>query len=313
MNIKNESLRLWKGFWKVAAPVSWIASTIPMVIGAVLAYSIEGKFNLYWFMVALIGVYLIETSKNAANKLIDFKLGVDTYKEDDVHNLFTGKSKSAIVTGELSLLETALFSLVTLGLAGIIGLYIVIFREVSVLWIGIIGVVIAIFYSLPPFKFSYRGLGEISVGIAFGPLVLSGIYLVMTNTWNYYLLIISLPIAFFIANVLIVNEIPDYDEDLAGNKRNLVVRFGQAESVKLYGIVFLLGYSSFIIISIVLKNPIWLIGLVGIPVAKTCYKVAGENYNNPEKFMEANGKTILVYAIMGVAMIIASIFTKMPN
>lgn len=313
MNIKKEILRLWKGFWKVAAPVSWIASTIPMIVGAVLAYSIEGEFNLYWFMVALIGIYLIETSKNAANKLIDFKLGVDTYKEDDVHNPFTGKSKSAIVTGELTLLETALISLGTLGLAGIIGLYIVIFREVSVLWIGITGVVIAIFYSLPPFKFSYRGLGEISVGIAFGPLVLSGIYLVMTNTWNYYLLIISLPIAFFIANVLIVNEIPDYDEDLAGNKRNLVVRFGQAESVKLYGLVFILGYSSFIIISIVLKNPIWLIGLVGIPVAKKCYNVAGENYNNPEKFMEANGKTILVYAIMGVAMIIASIFTKMPN
>nr|WP_279432251.1 prenyltransferase [Caldanaerobacter subterraneus] len=50
-----------------------------------------------------------------------------------------------------------------------IGLAIVIFREPLVLIVGLLGILMAVFYSLPPFKFSYRGLGEIAVRVTFGP------------------------------------------------------------------------------------------------------------------------------------------------
>lgn len=303
--------RVWKGGWQVATPVSWIASTIPMILGAVLAYKITGKFSWFWFLAALVGIYLIETGKNAVNKLTDFVLGVDGVNkpsDEEVYNPFTGESKTAIATGKLSKLEIGIISALTLlGGAGI-GLLIVLFREPRVLIIGIIGLIIAVFYSVPPIKLSYRGLGEISVGLAFGPIVISGIYLVMSNSWDYRILLISIPISLLISNVLIVNEIPDFDEDLQGGKKNLIVRFGVDRGIKIYEWLFNLSFISLIALAIIFKNPLWIIGLIAFPISRRCVKVARENYNNPKKFMEANGKTILVYVIVGLTMIIPMLF-----
>lgn len=303
--------RVWKGGWQVATPMSWIASTIPMILGAILAYKLTGKFSLMWFIIALSGIYLIETGKNAINKLIDFVLGVDGVNkpsEEEVYNPFTGDSKTAIKTGQLSKIEIGIISLLTTMAGAGIGLIIVLFREPRVIIVGIIGLIIAVFYSVPPIKLSYRGLGEISVGIAFGPIVISGIYLVMSNSWDYRILLISIPISLLISNVLIVNEIPDYDEDLQGGKRNLIVRFGVDKGIEIYKWLFNLSYISLVILAIVFKNPLWLLGIIAMPVSNRCVKVAREHHNDPKRFMEANGKTILVYVIVGVTMIVPMMF-----
>ena len=308
---KEDIPRVWKGAWQVATPVSWIASTIPMILGAILAYKLTGKFSWFWFIIALVGIYLIETGKNAINKLTDFVLGVDGvngFSEDEVYNPFTGDSKTAIATGQLTKIEIAIISALTLLAGAGIGLLIVVFREPRVLLVGIAGLIIAIFYSVPPIKLSYRGLGEISVGLAFGPIVISGIYLVMSNSWDYRIMLISIPISLLIANVLIVNEIPDYEEDVEGGKRNLIVRFGVEKGIEMYKWIFNLSFISLIILAIIFKNPLWMIGLIAIPVAKRCVQVAKEHYNNPKMFMEANGKTILVYVIVGSSMILPIIF-----
>jgi 1,4-dihydroxy-2-naphthoate octaprenyltransferase len=39
--------RLWKGFWQVADPKIWVASTIPMAVDGALAYGHTGAFNWY--------------------------------------------------------------------------------------------------------------------------------------------------------------------------------------------------------------------------------------------------------------------------
>ena len=59
--------RVWQGFWQLADPKIWIASTVPMIVGAAFAFGNSGKFDLYWFLVALIAVYCIEIGKNAVN------------------------------------------------------------------------------------------------------------------------------------------------------------------------------------------------------------------------------------------------------
>jgi 1,4-dihydroxy-2-naphthoate octaprenyltransferase len=85
---------------------------------------------------------------------------------------------------------------------------------------------------------------------------------------------------------------------------------GQEQGVKLFGFIFLLGYISYVVRALYLKNPVWLIGLAGIPVAWNTYKIARKNYNNPQKFMKANKKTIQVYTIMGITSIISLFFVN---
>jgi hypothetical protein len=63
----------------------------------------------------------------------------------------------------------------TLGIAA--GLVVVVRREPAVLWLGLAGIALAFFYHGPPLKLSYRGLGELAVAVAYGPVIACGTYL----------------------------------------------------------------------------------------------------------------------------------------
>lgn len=299
--------RLWKGFWQLADPKIWIASTVPMAVGAALAFGRTGRFNIFWFVISLVAAYLIEIGKNAVNEVVDYLSGVDRNVEPDKKTPFSG-GKKTIIEGKLTVLEAGIISFFTFGAACLIGIYIMFFREMSIFWIGFAGVLLAFFYSVPPFKLAYRGFGELTVGLTFGPLVLSGMYLVMANELDWSVVVVSLPIAFLISNVLVINQFPDYEADARGNKKNIVVRLGKKKSVTVHMILYALAYAAFIAIVVVYKNPLWLLGFASIPFAVKSMRAARLHYNNVKELMQANAATIVVYQITGLAMVIAAIF-----
>lgn len=304
MNSKYK--RIGKGFWQLADPKIWIASTIPIGVGTALAYNLTGKFNFYWFIITLIGIYLIEIGKNAVNEVIDYKSGVDKYVTPKNRTPFSG-GKKTIVDGILKIKEVIIIAFLTMGTAAVIGLYITFFREKSVLIIGIIGFLLSIIYSVPPFKLCYRGLGEITVGITFGPLITIGSYLVQAGSFHIFALIVSLPLGLLIANVLVINQFPDYYADKKGNKNNLVVKMGRKKAVKLYQILYILTFISIIINTFLIKSLFWLLPLLAIPFAIKSVKIAQKYYNEISHLKEANKLTIQIYQIVGLTYIIASI------
>ena len=293
--------RLVQGIWRLADPKLCIASTVPMVVSIAMAYRTLGHLDLYWAFWSFLGVYLIETGKNAVNEVVDYMSGVDRFITPDKRNPFSG-GKKTIVDGLLNLKETAIIALVTLFAAAVIGLYISIAREPKVLWIGIAGFLISIFYSLPPFKFCYRGLGELAIGLTYGPLVVSGTYIVQTHTINLEVLLSSLVIGFLIANVVWINQYPDYEADAKGNKRNWVVRLGKKRGIKVYILLYVLAYLCLFILIYFAQNPLLLLVLLGAPAAKSSVSVAKKYYNDIPRLVEANAKTIQVYQITGLTL-----------
>lgn len=296
--------RLWQGFWQLADPKIWIASTIPMAVAITLAFVHTGSIPIGWVLITVVGIYLIEIGKNAVNEYVDYKSGVDTFVEEDNKTPFSG-GKKAIIEGKLTLQETKWIAIFTLILASIIGIFIVIFREPAVLWIGIAGMMISIFYTLPPFKFSYTGLGELAVGITFGPLLISGMYLVLTGSLSWSVVAIGLPIAFLCMALLWINQYPDYEADLKGNKRNWVVRIGKEKGIYVFATLYGLVYFSFVIVGLVYANPFWLLGVLTIPIAVQAVKIASKNLYNIQKLIGANAKTVMIYQLTGLAMIAA--------
>jgi 1,4-dihydroxy-2-naphthoate polyprenyltransferase len=301
--------RFWRGFWQVADPKIWVASTIPMAVGGALAYGLNGHFNWYWFLVGVAGVYFIEIGKNAANDLFDYKSGVDLMVAPDKITPFSG-GKRAIVDGNLTIKEAALITVFTLAAGAVIGLYIAVFREPAILWIGCTGLFFAAAYSIPPFKLAYRGLGEILVGITFGPLIVSGTYLVQTHTLNPIVFLASLPIGFLIANVLWINQYPDYEADLQGKKLNQVVRIGKVKGIRVYAVLFALAYVSLLVLSIASANPFWLLAFIGIPLVLKAVRVAASCYDDIPNCVTANINTIKTYQITGLTMILAAIMSR---
>jgi 1,4-dihydroxy-2-naphthoate octaprenyltransferase len=293
--------RLIQGVWRLADPKLCIASTVPMVVSTAMAYKALGYIDIYWLFLSFFGVYLIETGKNAINEVVDYKSGVDRFVTPDKRTPFSG-GKKTIVDGLLTVEETKIIALVTMLAAAAIGLYIAIAREPMVLWIGIAGFLISIFYSLPPFKFCYRGLGEFAIGLTYGPLVVSGTYLVQTHTVNLEILLLSLIIGFLIANVVWINQYPDYEADARGNKRNWVVRLGKEKGIVVYILLYVLAYLSLLIAVFFTGNPLLLIALLSAPIAKRSVDVAKKYYDDIARLVEANAKTIQVYQMTGLTL-----------
>jgi len=298
--------RLQKGFWQVADPKIWIASTIPLIVGAAASYYSTNSFNWIWFFVSVAGIYLIEIGKNAINECVDYKSGVDLFVTPDKRTPFSG-GKKAIVDKNLTFNESAVIGFLTTGAAVLVGLTIVFFREFNVLWIGITGIFLAVFYSLPPLKFCYRGIGEFVVGITFGPLITLGIYLVETKTFSLLPVIAGISTGFIIANVLLINEFPDYEADKKGSKKNLVVRFGKKNSVIIYALFFEGSFISTITLALYEKNPVFLLPLLTIPFVFKSVKNAKINYDNIPELIKSNAATIIIYQLTGVFMVAAFI------
>lgn len=297
-----QAKRLWAGFWQVADPKIWIASTIPMAVGAAIAFTHRGTFSWGWFFTGLAAIYLLEIGKNAINEYVDYRSGVDRFVTPDKRTPFSG-GKKTIVDGKLTLKENLVIGITTVAAGSVLGLYIVLVREFNVLWIGLAGVFFALFYSLPPLQFAYRGWGEVVVGLTFGPLITTGTYLVQTQTISPEVVIASLPLGFIIANVLWINQYPDYEADLKGGKMNGVVRLGKKKGLIIYALLFGLAYLSLFILTAFSRNYFWLLTLVSTPLAFKAFKIASLHYNNIPALTGANARTIQIYQLTGLTMI----------
>jgi 1,4-dihydroxy-2-naphthoate octaprenyltransferase len=151
---------------------------------------------------------------------------------------------------------------------------------------------LAVLYSLPPFKLCYRGFGEAAVGLAFGPAIVLGVYVLIEGRYDWLALLVSLPIAFLIANVLVINQFPDYEVDKRCGKKNWVVRLGKEKSVWLFAVLFALAYMAEIGVTVYAKNLIWLLPLLTIPLAVKAVKNCRKNHNNIRLLIASNAAMV---------------------
>lgn len=298
-----------KGFWQLADPKIWVASAIPMAVAFVYSINDMRPGSLIWFVIAVVSIFLIETGKNAVNEVVDYISGVDKDIAQDKKTPFSG-GKKTIVEGKLTIRQAVMTALITYIPAVIIGLMIVFFREFNVLWPGMIGVGISVLYSLPPFKFAYRGLGEASVGFTFGPVIMTGMNILLTGGLDIRVAAASVPIGILIANVLWINQFPDYEVDKKGNKKNWVVRLGKEKSAYIHGFIYLAAYLSFIPIAIMYKSPVMLLPLLSVPLAYQGYKNAVSNHNDVPRLILSNMRMVQVYQLTGIMMIAAYIIYR---
>src|SRR5690606_8705612 len=87
--MEKTAVRLWQGFWQVADPKIWVASTVPLIVATVLAWARTGSVDWGWAALGFGCIYLIEIGKNAVNDVIDYWTGVDRYIPAENRNDFS--------------------------------------------------------------------------------------------------------------------------------------------------------------------------------------------------------------------------------
>jgi len=157
-------------------------------------------------------------------------------------------------------------------MAGLIGIVLFVAVGWGVLLLGAIGVISGYFYVT---QLATRGIGELVVGLNFGPLMVLGSYYVQNQSLLLRPLLASVPVGFLITAILWINEIPDYTADKAVAKKTLVVRLGRKRGADLYAIIVLAAYAWTVVMVVLKLMPLAsLIVLVTLPLAMKSFTTA---------------------------------------
>ncbi|MEN3045216.1 MAG: prenyltransferase [Candidatus Hydrothermales bacterium] len=234
----------WKRFFKATRPFSFTATFVSCVLGALLAK----ELSLPFLFITLLGVLLIHAGVNALNDLMDYK-----YKVDDW--LVIGASRM-LQDKLLTIKEQTALVLILLLLGSTIGLILTILKGIWILIIGIVGLFLGVFYQVKPIGLKYRALGDLSVFLAFGPLLAFGSYYVQTQEISILPIIISFPVGFLVIGILHGNNFRDLVEDIKAGYKTVASYLGVKGSSYYYLILVFLSYL-FTIILIILKIIPW--------------------------------------------------------
>jgi 1,4-dihydroxy-2-naphthoate octaprenyltransferase len=131
-----------------------------------------------------------------------------------------------------------------LGLAGLVGLYLVWLGGLPILVLGAAALVSAFAYTGGPFPYGYHGLGEVFVFVFFGLVAVAGTTYLQTLTWEPLALAAAVPVGSLISAILVVNNLRDIDADRRAGKLTLAARRGPRFARQEYDTLLLLAYAT---------------------------------------------------------------------
>jgi 1,4-dihydroxy-2-naphthoate octaprenyltransferase len=191
-----------------------------------VAATAQGAFAWVPFIMALIGGLALQLAANTFNDYYDWRSGADP-GNNDYFLPFSGGSRSI----ELRLVKPrTVFRIGVLCsvIATACGVGLVALGRTGVLAYGVFGLFAAWAYTAPPLRLvARRGLGELLVGLCFGPLMVAGVVEALTGRFDPDAVLLGLPIGMLITAVLWINEFPDHDADVAAGKIHLVAVLGK--------------------------------------------------------------------------------------
>lgn len=209
--------------WLIASRAAvFVMTATAGLIGGVLAYR-QGHFSWFIFILAVLGIVLAHAANNLLNDLIDFRNGID-------HNNYyrAQYGPHPLEHGYLSQKVFLNYILVTIIPALAIGLFITWQVGITTLWFLGFGLFFLLFYTWP---LKYIGLGEISVILVWGPMMIGGTYFVVTmGHWDNWVALLSLVYALGPATVLLGKHTDKLAEDKAKGVHTLPVLIGEKAS-----------------------------------------------------------------------------------
>lgn len=222
--------------WLISTRAAVLIMTfISGAIAGILAFQ-NGNFNfLYWLLVE-IGLIMSHATNNLLNDYTDYVRGVD---QDNYYRAQYGPQP--LVHGLLTKKQLLTYAAVSGLIALAAGAILVIGRGGLTLLLLGLGAFFVLFYTWP---LKYIALGEISVLIVWGPLMIGGGYYVITGQWDWNVVIASLPYALGVTGVIFGKHIDKYEMDKERHIHTLPVLLGEKASRVILVSMLVLQYLS---------------------------------------------------------------------
>ncbi|MDR0817771.1 MAG: prenyltransferase [Clostridiales Family XIII bacterium] len=278
-----------KNMVNLAAPHTWVASILPVLLGTELSIAEYHTFYPVLFILMLAASVLLQSSVNTLNDYHDFIKGTDRIENSD------DPGDAVLVYNNIDPKHVRTLGFAFMAAAAICGIYPVLCGGITTLIIGIIGCAVIVLYSTGPRPLSSFPIGEPLSGVVMGGFITCGVYSVNSfypahppqlNSAYYgfwlsdfgpvsdisRILLLSVPLIISIALIMMTNNICDIERDLETGRITLPVRLGRKKARIAYRIISVLWILSIIaLVAVFFKKGIMvcLIALViSVPAIK---------------------------------------------
>jgi len=284
-------IRIW---FKEIRPEFLLLSLALVLLGTAISLY-DGYFNWLRFILTMFGLLLAHTSVNVLNDYFDYKSGIDF---ETNRTAFSGGS-GILTQGLLKAKSAYIFGMASLFAAFPIGVYLTVISGWQLLPLIIVGGLCIYFYT----SFLTKWLiGELWAGLGLGMLPVLGTYYIQAGCYSLDTFTASLAPFFLTANLLLLNEFPDYEADKKGGRYNLVIALGRKNASRLYAVIMAGSYICIILGVVSGKMPsLTLISLAPLPFALKSVFLTYKYFDNIRALMPAlkfNVVTVLATDIM---------------
>jgi 1,4-dihydroxy-2-naphthoate polyprenyltransferase len=254
---------------RVDAVSRWLiltrASVFPMtltagIVGGLLAWWNDGDASWALWVVATLGIVLAHAANNLMNDLFDLEVGADS--DDYPRALY---APHPVLSGMISrrgvLLAAGLVNVADLAI--LIGLFVA--RGWAVVAFALSGLFLSVAYTAPPLRLKKHGLGEPTVLVVWGPLMVGGVYYAAADSIGWNIVLASIPYALLCTAVLMGKHIDKAAWDAPAGTRTLPVLLGD-RAARITTQAMMIAFYPLVVLLVVLGTvPIFtLVALVGL-------------------------------------------------
>ncbi len=269
-----------------ARPHALPQSLFPAILAVCMA-SASGHFSLYLGIIAVFGVMFAHLSLNLFDDYFDYKIKKSDFREQLAHEGFRARIAKCdyLTSGKATLNQLLIACFVFGGIALALAAVIFIERGTIILYYILALAVLGICYSGKPLKLSYRGLGELAIGLIFGPLSMTGVYYSACGTLDLPIVFISVPVGLLVMNIVYVHSIMDCEPDKKVGKMTYAILLGSRKKQIGCLCAILLSSYLFILVGVCMSYlaPYYLLVFLTAPMAVSLYVLMKKFAEDPHK------------------------------
>jgi 1,4-dihydroxy-2-naphthoate polyprenyltransferase len=285
-------LRAW---YQASRPPFFVATLIPLLLGGAAAHA-EGGWDTTRWLVVLLASFLVHLATNLANDYFEYSTGADDGES-------IGGSR-VLQQGKISASEIRNALIILYAAALLCGIWIV--RVSGVWWLPLVMLFAffsSLFYTAPPVRYGYRGLGEVFVGLNMGPVMVAGTAAALTGHFMPSALWLSLPIGLMVALILYYQSLSDIEADRAAGKLTIAARLGRTRAI--WGFRLFVFATLLTIVLLVLRRSLHPLALASIISIAPAYKVDRMISRTPDwkDLHDRGGPVRMFYLVTGAILI----------
>src|SRR5579875_2248633 len=229
------SVRALIAWVRLAHPSTLLLSTMPVLVALAALWARGGRFSWPLAACAFFGVGLAHAGANILDEYLEYARRVHTW-----NHFLDNDPNSAPLLARVPVyhLDALRVSVVVLALGALAGVPLIISGGWRVAVIGVIGLLIAFFYSATNFALKRIPIGDLAVLLALGPGVLAATIFSQRATPTFPEWLLSVGLGCFALAVALVSHLRDPRADVANNYRTLVLLVGERATRVICGFAF---------------------------------------------------------------------------